>query len=143
MLYFCGKITNKYSRLSLSRIPRDSLKILRDIRTSTYQICRTEEKYIKQPHLTNICVIGLLDIVLSRILNILPLTSSLSYLYDALNNWAQKKTRTEQNMNTLLIINRGHLLFYSFTVNTVNVFIKCNENLNVFITRDKIFYCIH
>ena len=32
-----------YSRLSLSQIPRDS-EILRDIRTCTYRICRTEEK---------------------------------------------------------------------------------------------------
>ena len=32
-----------YSRLSLSRSPRDS-KILRDIRTSTYQTCRIEKK---------------------------------------------------------------------------------------------------
>ena len=33
-----------YSRLQLSRSPRDPLKYLRDIRTSTYQICRIEEK---------------------------------------------------------------------------------------------------
>ena len=31
-----------YSRLSLSRNPRDSYETLRDIRTSTYQICGTE-----------------------------------------------------------------------------------------------------
>ena len=35
-------------------------EILRDIRTSTYQICRIEGKKFEQPHLTNICVIGLL-----------------------------------------------------------------------------------
>ena len=34
-------------------------EILRDIRTSTYQICRIEEKLIR---LTNICVIGLLKL---------------------------------------------------------------------------------
>ena len=36
-----------YSRLSLSRIPKESLKILRDNRTSTYQICIIEEKLIR------------------------------------------------------------------------------------------------
>ena len=36
-----------YSRLSLSLIPRVSLKYFRDIRTSTYQICRIEEKIIR------------------------------------------------------------------------------------------------
>ena len=35
-----------YSRLSLSRISRD-YEILQDIRTSTYQICRIEEKMIR------------------------------------------------------------------------------------------------
>ena len=35
-----------YSRLSFSRIPRD-YEILRDIRTSTHQICRIEEKIIR------------------------------------------------------------------------------------------------
>ena len=33
-----------YSRLSLSRTPRDSLKYFEISRTSTYQICRLEEK---------------------------------------------------------------------------------------------------
>ena len=36
--------------------------ILRDIRTSTYQICRIEEKLIQQPYLTNLYVIGLLKL---------------------------------------------------------------------------------
>ena len=35
-----------YSRLSIFLIPRDS-ETLRDIRTSTYQICRIEEKIIR------------------------------------------------------------------------------------------------
>ena len=33
----------RYRRLSLSRSPRDS-EIIRDIRTSTYQVCRIEEQ---------------------------------------------------------------------------------------------------
>ena len=37
-------------------------QILRDIRTSTYQICRIEEKLIRLTTLTNICEIGLLKI---------------------------------------------------------------------------------
>ena len=37
----------KYSRLSLSQIPKGLSEILRDIRTSTYQICRCEEKIIR------------------------------------------------------------------------------------------------
>ena len=37
----------KYSRLALTRIPRDSLKYFQDIRTSTYQIYRREEKIIR------------------------------------------------------------------------------------------------
>ena len=34
---------------------------------------------------------------------------------------------------------------YSFAVNTINIVIECNENinLNVFITRDENFYDIH
>ena len=36
-----------YSRLSLSRIPRDNLKYFEYIHTSTYQICRIEEKLIR------------------------------------------------------------------------------------------------
>ena len=37
-------------------------EILRDIRTSTYQICRGEKKKFEQPHLTNLYVIGLLNL---------------------------------------------------------------------------------
>ena len=37
-------------------------EILRDIRTSTYQICRIEEKIIRTTTLTNIYVIGLLKL---------------------------------------------------------------------------------
>ena len=40
----------KYSRLSLSRNPRD-YEILRDIRTSTYQNCRIEEKNNSNNHI--------------------------------------------------------------------------------------------
>ena len=36
--------------------------ILRDIRTSTYKICKIEEKIFEQPNLTNINVIGLLKL---------------------------------------------------------------------------------
>ena len=50
-----------YSRLSLSRIPRDS-EILRDIRTSTYQICRIEEKLIRTTTLTKMYVIRFLKL---------------------------------------------------------------------------------
>ena len=37
-------------------------EILRDIRTSTYQICRTEEKLIEQPHFINDYAIWLLKL---------------------------------------------------------------------------------
>ena len=37
-------------------------KIFRDIRTSTYQILKIEEKEFKQLHLTNLYVIGLLKL---------------------------------------------------------------------------------
>ena len=37
-------------------------EILRDIRTSTYQICGKGKKLFAQPHLTNIYVIGTLDV---------------------------------------------------------------------------------
>ena len=37
-------------------------KILRDIRTSTYQILKIEEKEFEQLHLTNLYVIGLLKL---------------------------------------------------------------------------------
>ena len=51
------EFVSEYSRLSLSRRQRE---ILRDICTSTYQICRIEEKLIEQPHFTNEYVIWLL-----------------------------------------------------------------------------------
>ena len=56
-----------YSRLSLSRIPRDT-EILRDIRTSTYQICRIEEKTIRT---TTFKYIGNWTLEARDILNIL------------------------------------------------------------------------
>ena len=37
-------LSTNCSRLSLSRSPRELSEILRDIRTSTYEICRIEEK---------------------------------------------------------------------------------------------------
>ena len=42
--------TWKYSRLSLSRIPRDS-ETLQDIRTSKYQSCRSEENNKSSNHI--------------------------------------------------------------------------------------------
>ena len=39
-------VSNMYSRLSLSRNRGDPQKTVRDIRTSTYQICSSEEKTI-------------------------------------------------------------------------------------------------
>ena len=70
--FFCH-----YSRLTLSRIPSDSLIILRDIRTSTYKNCRIEGK-ITRTNLTNIFAIGLLEI---RILQILWKRGAISPLF--------------------------------------------------------------
>ena len=43
---------HNYSRLSLSRSSRDSLKYFRDIRASMYQICRSDEKNKSNNHIS-------------------------------------------------------------------------------------------
>ena len=63
-----GFVTVLFSGVSIQStlvisISKGLSEILRDIRTSTYQICRIEEKIIRTtPHLTNIYVIGLLKL---------------------------------------------------------------------------------
>ena len=66
---FGAEISKIQSTLDISN-SKGLFEIIRDIRTSTYQIYRIEEKIIEQPHLTNIYVIGLLKLE-TRILKIL------------------------------------------------------------------------
>ena len=84
-----------YSRLSLSGIPRNSLKyfeisVPRHVRFA--ELRKKKKKKIEQPHLTNICVIGLEVRDLLKILwkrgEIAPLFHNIFYLLLDFHVWA-------------------------------------------------------
>ena len=62
MFFGCRLLCYKYSRLSLSRIPRDSIKHFEISVPRHIRFAELRKKLFKQPHLTNIYVIGLLKL---------------------------------------------------------------------------------
>ena len=59
---FLGKIRKKYSRLSLSRIPRDSVKYFEISIPRHIRFAELRKQSIDQPYLTNVYVIWLLKL---------------------------------------------------------------------------------